>query len=70
MSQEEKEDSLPVGEGADVKEVLDGLVKLEGRYVFGCGHCDEIFETVREVGEHSLAEHSGRMLLIDPVRKQ
>ena len=61
---------LPDGESADVAEILDGLVKLEGRYVFGCGHCDQIFETVRELGEHSLAQHSGKLLLIDPLRKQ
>jgi hypothetical protein len=69
MSQNE-DDILSDHESADVAAILDDLVRLEGTYAFGCGHCDQVFDTVVELGQHSLAQHSGKLLLIDPLRKQ
>jgi hypothetical protein len=53
-------------------EVLDELVEMEGRYVFQCGDCQEIFDRVHDWTEHALARHlvSGLWPSVLPVLKQ
>jgi hypothetical protein len=52
------------------EDVLDELQSMEGKYVFQCNYCAEIFETVMEIGLHSLEQHPGRWIGIEPIRKQ
>ena len=52
------------------EDVLDELRNMEGKCVFQCEYCAEIFETVMEIGLHSLEQHPDRWVGIEPIRKQ
>lgn len=51
-------------------EVLEELQNMEGRFVFECTHCGEIFETVVNIGVHSLERHAGMWVGIELISKQ
>lgn len=68
---DDQSNTLPEGDfGTNVDEVLDGLKEMEGSYVFNCGYCEEVFETIVEWGLHSLELHEGQWPSMYPVRKQ
>lgn len=53
-----------------VEDVLDELQNMEGKYVFQCEYCTEIFEAVIEIGLHSLEQHPSMWIAIELISKQ